>query len=317
MNRRKTIGLAGAAALAAVGMIVLFSVRGTEASEIREIIHAKDGSVMMVVPAAEFTMGASGTHPDLPAEPPGKKPLKPYEILAVRAEPGWRHADEPARTVKVAAFAIDRYEVTNGQYREFLDWISRSGDHGLCHPDEPEGKDHTPRYWRDFNPLLKDADYARTTPFGSETFTADAKPVVGVDWLDAYAYAAWAGKRLPTEAEWELAARGTDGRRWPWGNEWQWGKANTGGERRGMDVSAHGRERDGYIYSAPVGTYPEGRSPYGCDDMAGNAAEWCAERVVRGGSSRSLPSSVRCAARTIREPEFRMFTLGFRCAKDH
>jgi len=320
MNARKARGLIGAATLAAVGMIVLLFCLDREQpqpGEIQEIIHAHDGSVMMVVPAAKFTMGTNETHPDLPEGPLGKSPLKPYEILAVRAEPGWRHANEPARTVVVAAFAIDRHEVTNAQYREFVDQISRSGDHRLCHPDEPDGKDHTPRYWRDFNPLLKDASYARTTPFGPETFMADAKPVVGVDWFDAYAYAAWAGKRLPTEAEWELAARGTDGRRWPWGNEWRWGRANIGGERRGMDVSVRGREKDGYIYSAPVGSYPQGRSPFGCYDMAGNAAEWCAERVVRGGSSRSLPSSVRCAARTIREPAFRTFTLGFRCAKDH
>lgn len=208
----------------------------------------------------------------------------------------------------VAAFSIDRTEVTNAEYRKFL---SARKDHGLCHPDEPKDKDHTPRYWGRFNPLLDDPEYARTAPFSPETFTQDDAPVVGVDWFDAYAYAAWAGKRLPTEAEWELAAGGTEKRLWPWGNEWAWGKCNTGGDK------------DGYVYPAPVGRFPEGRSPYGCEDMAGNVAEWCADwyvegkqRVARGGGSQNAPSSVRCASRVGFEPEYRTFTLGFRCARD-
>ncbi len=305
-----------------------------------EILHPQDHSAMMVVPAMSFTMGSCETHPDLPAQPPGDKPLHPPDVLIARATPAWSQRDErPARQVKLKAFAIDRFEVTNEQYRRFLDEISRTRDHRRCHPAEPKNKDHTPRYWRDFNPLLKDAAYARTAPFNAGTFTAGSKPVVGVDWFDAYAYAAWAGKRLPTEAEWELAARGNDARRWPWGNQWRWGLANIGGEKLGSDVSARGREKDGFISPAPVGSFAAGRSPFGCDDMAGNAAEWCADwyqrdyyqtapaanpagpasgqyRVVRGGSSQNYHSQVRCDARAFHEPEFRTFTLGFRCAKD-
>jgi formylglycine-generating enzyme required for sulfatase activity len=285
-------------------------------------------------------MGSEVQHSALPEKQPGEKPLKPHQILLVRAESEWRHADEhPMRSVKLGRFAIDRYEVTNSQYGRFLAWIEETGDHGNCHPEEPREKDHAPRYWRDFNPLLRQDWYASTAPFGTETFTDGDKPVVGVDWFDAYAYARWVGKRLPTEAEWERAARGRDGRRWPWGNEWSWGLSNIGGEKKGADVPSRGREKDGYIYSAPVGSYPKGRSPSGCDDMAGNVAEWCADwyqsdfygsgpnhdpqgpaegslRSVRGGSSRNLPSTVRCSKRSFREPEFRTFTLGFRCAKD-
>jgi formylglycine-generating enzyme required for sulfatase activity len=305
-----------------------------------EVVHEPDGAVMMKVPATSFVMGTDEAHPDLREQPPGAVPLEPYGVLLARADPAWRHLDErPTHEVTLDAFAIDRNEVTNTQYRQFLDSISDSGDHTQCHPDEPSDKDHTPRYWREFNPLLKDATYAATTPFDDDTFQQDDKPVVGVDWFDAYAYAAWAGKRLPTEAEWELAARWTDARRWPWGNDWQWGLANTGNEKKGQDIPARGFEKDGFIYAAPVGSFPNGRSPIGCDDMAGNVAEWVADwyaadyyrnspatnpagpdtghhRVIRGGSSRNLPSSVRGARRFHYEPEFRNFDLGFRCARD-
>ena len=307
----------------------------------QEIHQDADDSVMMVVPALTFTMGTAEVRADLPASRPVPGRLRPPDVLIARAYDAWAVEDErPAHLVTLRAFAIDRYEVTNAQYRRFLADVAKHGDAACAHPVQPKGKDHTPRYWGDFNPLLHDPAYARLAQFNTTTFTADAKPVVGVDWYDAYAYAKWAGKRLPTEAEWELAARGTDGRLWPWGNDWAWGRCNIVGENLGADVRAKGREKDGYIYPAPVGTYPDGRSPFGCDDMAGNAAEWCAdwyaaddyqvdapanpqgpaegtERAVRGGSSQNFPSNVRCAVRFHHEPEFRSFTLGFRCAKDY
>jgi formylglycine-generating enzyme required for sulfatase activity len=286
-----------------------------------EIVHTADGSAMVVVPTMESTLGTTDAHAEPPVQPYDEKPLHTPDVLVARAAAAWTSDGErPARKVTVRSFAIDRYEVTNAQYRRFLQAITKTGDHSRCNPQEPKGKDHTPRYWGEYNPLLKDSSYAASTPFGPATFASDNKPVVGVDWYDAWAYAAWVGKRLPTEAEWELAARGNDGRRWPWGNEWRWGLANTGGEKLGQDVRTAGREKDGWIYSAPVGSFPGGRSPFGCDDMAGNVAEWCAgvevARPIRGGSSQSMPSSVRCAARTAREPEFRTFTLGFRCVRD-
>jgi len=328
-----------AAAIAAAGTLAFADEAGIQATT-----HPGDDSEMIAIPATRFFLGTTGSHPDLPKKPKGAKPLRPTDVLLARADPAWRHADErPRHPVKLRAFAIDRFEVSNAHYRRFLDHVTEHGDTDCRHPDQPEGKDHTPRYWREFNPLLANKSFARLAPFDAKTFTAPDKPVVGVDWFDAWAYAKWAGKRLPTEAEWELAARGTDERRWPWGNEWQWGLCNTGGEKKGVDIPANGKEKDGWIYPAPVTEFAGGDSPFGCRNMAGNVAEWCADwyspdtyhhrpavepadnptgpetgraRVIRGGSSQRGPNTVRCAARASYEPEFRNFTLGFRCAKD-
>lgn len=222
----------------------------------------------------------------------------------------------PPRHVDVSPFYIDRLEVTNGQYRRFLDRVAANGDAAFAHPDQPADKDHTPRYWKPFRPaLLVRTGMAKLQRFDAETFRRDDHPVVGIDWWDAYAYARWAGKRLPDEAEWELAARGIEGRIWPWGDEWDFGRCNSGGyEWKG--------ERDGHIYTAPADSFPKGASPYGCLQMAGNVAEWVRDespdgptsRWTKGGGSSSYPSAVRAAARRGREPGFRSYTLGFRCA---
>ena len=236
----------------------------------------------------------------------------------VMGDDGGAPGELPERTVAVDAFEIDRTEVSNADYEAFVAWVAEHGDAAVRHAEQADGKDHTPRYWKSFRPaLLRSTGMADLQRFDDSTFRQPDHPVVGVDWFDAHAYCAWAGGRLPTEAEWEKAARGTGGATWPWGDEWTWERCNSGGyERAG--------ERDGWTYSAPVGSYPTGASPYGALDMAGNVAEWTADTdgaegapagapVTNGGRSNRYPSGVRPAARASWEPTYRAFALGFRC----
>ncbi len=210
----------------------------------------------------------------------------------------------PSRSVKLASFYIDKTEVSNAAYAKFLEHM-KSGDHSTCHPSEAKGKDHTPAGWRENLP--KDL------------------PVVGVDWFDAFAYAAWAGKRLPTEAEWERAARGTDGRAYPWGEDWN-AECASSAEAFTPELAA-------------VTRFEEGRSQSGCSNLAGNAKEWCAdgyapdayatlpaqdprgpetaaERVVRGGGFRDEAAGLVTWRRDHAAPLTRKDDLGFRCALD-
>ncbi|MBI5369078.1 MAG: SUMF1/EgtB/PvdO family nonheme iron enzyme, partial [Planctomycetes bacterium] len=220
--------------------------------------------------------------------------------------------ESPRHPVRLRAYRIDRREVSNADYRGFLEYVRETGDHAKCHPDEPKGKDHTPRFWEAAN------------------LNAPDQPVVGVDWFDAYGFARWAGKRLPTEAEWERAARGTEGRRFPWPGGW---------EERRCNFRDDGRI-DGYANTAPVNAFAEGAGPSGAIQMVGNVAEWCLDwyhpatyrtgtaagpegpptgttRVVRGGSYGHDPQQCTTVSRAAHAPPAeRSSTVGFRCAAD-
>jgi sulfatase modifying factor 1 len=225
------------------------------------------GSTMVLVSEGEFIMGSDGNLPN----------------------------EKPAHKVMVPAFYIDKFEVTNGQYKEFCQKTGRSL------PPAP----------------IFDPDY----------FSKSDYPVVGVTWQDAAEFAKAAGKRLPTEAEWEKAAswnpKTNEKLQWPWGNSFEPGRANVGSK-----------------LPTPVGQFGSGASPYGAQDMAGNAVEWVdgyyqaytgnqttdpefgsKNRVLRGGFLANGPEDTRTTARIWHTPEFteeekrrKMFGTGFRCA---
>lgn len=211
-----------------------------------------------------------------------------------------RLSDEgPQHTVFLKEYLIDKYEVTNLQYKKFIDATRRKSPSHFENRTYPDGK----------------ADH----------------PVTFVSWDDANAYCAWAGKRLPTDEEWEKAARGTDGRTFPWGDKFELDKAN-------MPLRWRELNQDGD--TTPVGAFPAGVSPYGVFDMSGNVWEWTSSwyeaypgntrqsenygktyKTLKGGSWWDC-SFYKCG---ISAPSFnRSFfitgtknkSFGFRCAKD-
>jgi len=218
-------------------------------------------------------------------------------------------------------YYIDKYEVTIGQYGKFLQaW---QHNHAIIqeHPKQRPGKDHTPGQWD----LILSAIEKKTLLNGVRIY--ENTPVFNVDYFDAWAYAKWAGKRLPTEYEWEKAARGKDGFLYPWGNAFDPKKANTGADLSYSASDPTFGKIDGYGIWAPVGAIPEDKSPFGAMDMAGNVSEWTDSwdanpdfpteqvPVVRGGSW--AVTDVRLTLRDLRQaPLKRSRQIGFRCASD-
>lgn len=199
----------------------------------------------------------------------------------------YRDNGKPIHTVYLDTFYIEKYEVTVRQYRKFAQATGRNM------PDQPG--------WNE----------------------GDNYPVVNITWYDGSAYAIWSGKRLPTEAEWEKAARGTDERKYPWGDTWDPSKCNSS---------------DGYANTTPVGSFPQGASPYGVMDMAGNVWEWCADwydknyysqssnnnpkgpssgssRGLRGGSWYGAQDNCRASSRNCGRPQGWGRNIGLRCVR--
>jgi serine/threonine-protein kinase len=243
-------------------------------------LRDQDGMAMVFVPAGDFIMGS---------------------LLGIGSD-----EEAPQHRVTLGGYWIDEAEVTNAQYRAFVDATGYPAP-ALCKPDDltytdPEKTDH---------------------------------PVVCVSWDDAQAYCAWAGGRLPTEAEWEKAARGLDQRNYPWGNRFDGSRANYCDVQCELDYK-DSQADDGYARTAPVGSYPAGASPFGALDMAGNVWEWVGdwysfsyygrspeinpqgpgigeERVLRGGAWSAFSENLRSAYRAWLAPGQGDRAIGFRC----
>lgn len=240
---------------------------------------------VVAVPAGPFTMGTSSKEAQV--------------AKGLGAEDNWLAPEQPQHEVLLSAYQIGKYPVTNAEYQAFVEAMGHQSPSHWAGTDYPDG--------------------------------LGGHPVVNVSWGDAMAYCAWLRERtqkpytLPTEAEWEKAARGKDVRIFPWGNAWDPKRANGGEESANT--------------TTPVGTYsPAGDSPYGAADMAGNVWEWCADwfsattykdrkgeqvedptgpasgdyRVLRGGAFDGSSLSLRGAARAWSFPNLRSLNLGFR-----
>lgn len=199
---------------------------------------------MVLIPGGEFTMGV--TTDDATAIDPNY----PEEDAFASAR--------PQRRIYVDAFFMDIYPVTNAQYQKFIDETE--------YPVPVAGEFDS----EDF-PVIWDAARRRYAPGWAHY------PVVLVSWYDAFAFCEWAGKRLPTEAEWEKAARGVDARPFPWGWDTALDKYTSAG--KGCSDASAGNQPDAADLKRnhhPVGAFPAGASPFGCFDMLGSTKEWCA-----------------------------------------
>lgn len=182
--------------------------------------------------------------------------------------------EHPQHTVYLDAYYIDKYEVTNAQFREFVEatgYVTDAEHKGYGEVQNPKVSGSWSRHnFRDVNwrhPNMWINSHAHLKAW--ENYRIEDKmdyPVVQVSWNDAQAYVAWAGKRLPTEAEWEKAARGPDGRKWTWGNIFD---LNIKGLTVHTNIGSDGPQT--------VGCFPTGISPYGIYNLAGNVQEWVAD----------------------------------------
>ena len=262
--------------------------------------NPRDGSELRLIPAGEFIMGSTAE-----------------QIVAAAGMDIWGHPDmlvheTPQFTAVLPDYFLGLYAVTNEQFAAFLSDMR---------PTLAQLARWAPTLERILAPASADEPYRVTPGF-------ERHPVIHVSWFGAEAYCHWAGLRLATEIEWEKAARGRDGRLYPWGNEWHDHVLRWDGDKLRQNET-----------TAPVDAYPEGRSPYGIFQMAGNVDEWCADwyqwdaylryatgdlrpplagemRVVRGGTCAGWKKiRFRCAHRRGNDVAIvNVLYTGIRCA---
>ena len=258
-----------------------------------------DGAMMVYVPAGEFEMG----NDDDGVEDAFQMCMR----YRGHCEREWFEDEQPVHTVALDGFWMDRTEVTNAQYQQCV-------ESGACGPPAERGS-HT-----------------RDSYYGDSAY--DNHPVINVSWYQARSYCDWVGARLPTEAEWEYTARGPDGRMFPWGNEFG-ARLNYCDANCVLDWADEAID-DGYVDTAPVGSFPRGASWCGVLDIAGNVWEWSADwyddsyyarsthrnpagtssgeyRILRGSSWYSNRSYTRSTYRYSNTPDYFDVDVGFRC----
>jgi len=260
-----------------------------------------DNSLMVRIPAGTFKMGSSFEE--------NKRHLKGCRKYDESCELWWFNDEYPDRLIFLDSYWLDIYEVTNEKYLEF---VLATGHRFALDQTCDTDKCRDGNLWQggSFPPRIKH------------------QPVTQVSWHDADAFCRWRGKRLPSEAEWEKAARGPSGNLYPWG-------AGSPKNR-----ATYGRKWRGAFTMTDVGTYSQGTSIYGVHDMAGNVWEWVDDwydlkyynwrrkktprgpvegdfKVVRGGSWVNYPDTLRSSFRRWSQPEVRFNDTGFRCAKDN
>jgi len=235
----------------------------------QEVVSANDGTILLLVPGGTYTVGSTNAEIKQALDEL-RRGVDPSSRQRAQALYGSALETGPAHGVTLAPYYIGKYEVTNAQFRRF---VAASG----YSPADKEWQEYADKW-------------------------GDDAPVVDVSWDDATAYCAWAGLRLPTEDEWEAAARGSDGRTYPWGNQWDASRCRNdvgrGGrprwEQRGIGPGVERREsfqetldavikapEDPLLRAAAVGSYPTDCSPFGALDMAGNVSEWTSSVYVR------------------------------------
>ncbi|MEE8493129.1 MAG: SUMF1/EgtB/PvdO family nonheme iron enzyme [Nitrospirales bacterium] len=266
--------------------------------------------VLACIYSSETTAVSSGLFATAPAQahigkdgaPMVLIPAGPFRMGVPQGARDGGRDEYPNHEVFLDVFYIDTYEVTNGRYLEFIGATGHRKPQHLTRPDR--------NLWEG----------------GLMPETIVNRPVINVDWDDAQAYCTWAGKRLPTEAEWEKASRGADERRFPWGNV------------EPTDKHLNYNQRwVGHRTLLPVGSYEAGRSPYGLYDTAGNVFEWVADwydaayyakspkrnpqgpetgsrKVIRGSGWQSETPITRIFNRFGSDPKDRNESTGFRCA---
>ncbi len=280
---------------------------------------------MVSVPAGEFQMGLTEDQYQealTTCEASGMSQSNCQDLIS---------NEIPGHTVYLDAFLIDQTEVTQAQFEQFVN------DSGYKTDAEKQNLgfvfDFESVKWVGF----PETDWKNPGGPWTDRNVLGNYPAAQISWNDAAAYCEWAGRRLPTEAEWEKAARGTDGRLYPWGNQALAANLLNFADKSLKSGWSDNNIDDGYAFTSPVGSYPDGASPYGALDMAGNVGEWVADwygetyytetatknptgptsgefRVLRGGSWLYSGYFARTTSRAYDAVTNHYHNVGFRCA---